>query len=38
VTTIDLAKHWRWINVPMVIEAEVAPLGRNWYEKKEVNI
>jgi DNA polymerase-1 len=38
VTTIDLANHWRWINVPMTIEAEIAPLGCSWYEKKETVI
>ncbi len=38
VMTIDVRKHWSWINVPLKIEAEVAPVGGNWYEKKEVKI
>ena len=38
VTMVDLANHWRWIIVPMKIEAELAPLGYSWYEKKEVEI
>ena len=38
VMTIDIKKHWKWINVPLKIEAEVAPINGNWYEKKEVKI
>lgn len=38
VTTVDLAKHWRWIIVPMKTEVELAPPGRSWYEKKEIMI
>lgn len=29
-------KQWPWIIVPIEAEADVAPLGRSWYEKKEV--
>lgn len=36
VTMEDLAKHWRWIIVPMRIECETAPPGKSWYEKKEL--
>lgn len=35
-TKVDLPKHWPWINVPMVIETEIAPQDGNWFEKKEV--
>ena len=38
VMTIDVRKHWPWIIVPLSIEAEVAPIGGSWYEKKEVKI
>ncbi len=38
VMTVDVRKHWPWIIVPLSIEAEVAPVGGNWYEKKEVKI
>lgn len=38
VTMVDLAKHWKWIIVPMRIECEAAPAGKSWYEKKEVQI
>ena len=33
VMTIDLCKHWSWIIVPMKVDAEIAPMGRSWFEK-----
>lgn len=36
VMTVDLPAHWDWINVPIDIEAELAPVGASWYEKKGV--
>lgn len=36
-TAVDLRKHWDWINVPMVIEYELAPEDGSWYQKQEVN-
>ena len=38
VMTIDVRKHWEWIIVPLRIEAEVAPVGGSWFDKKEVKI
>ncbi len=38
VMTIDVRKHWPWIIVPLTIEAEVTPIGGNWYQKREVQI
>ena len=38
VMTIDICKHWKWINVPLTVEAEVAPLNKSWYEKKEYKL
>ena len=38
VMTLDIRKHWEWINVPLSIEAEVAPVGGSWFEKKKVDI
>ena len=38
VMCIDIRKHWKWINVPLIIEAEVAPCGRPWGEKKPYEI
>jgi len=34
----DIRKHWKWINVPMSIEAEVAPVGKSWQEKQPMEI
>lgn len=36
VTMVDLAKHWKWIIVPMIVEAEASPPGKSWYDKKEI--
>ncbi len=36
ITSVGLPKHWPWIIVPMVIETEIAPVGGNWFQKKEV--
>ena len=33
----DIRKHWPWINVPMVIEAEVAPVGGTWNDKQKMD-
>ncbi len=38
VMTLDIRKYWKWINIPLKIEAEVAPVGGNWYEKEKVII
>lgn len=38
IMTVDLAKSWKWLQVPMEIEAEVAPLGGSWNDKQEVEI
>jgi DNA polymerase I len=35
---VQLPKHWKWINVPMRIEAEIAPEGKSWHHKREVKI
>lgn len=34
IMTQDIRKHWKWIIVPMNIEAEIAPKGGSWFEKK----
>jgi DNA polymerase-1 len=38
VMTKDVRKHWPWIIVPLSIEAEVAPVGGNWYEKEKYEL
>lgn len=36
IATKRVRKHWDWLTVPLVVEAEVA--YTNWYEKKPVEI
>jgi DNA polymerase-1 len=38
ITTVRLLKHWKWIIVPLEIEAEVCPPGGNWHQKEKVAI
>lgn len=38
VMTVALPKVWKWIIVPLEVEAEVAPLGGSWFEKKKVDL
>lgn len=38
IMTEELLKHWKWIIVPLAIEAEVAPLGASWHDKKKVEL
>jgi len=38
VMTKKLTRRWKWINVPLEIEAEVTPVDGNWSQKKEVEI
>jgi DNA polymerase-1 len=38
IMTVDLPRHWRWINVPLSVEAEVAPEGGSWYDKEKVDL
>lgn len=34
----DIRKHWDWIIVPLIVEAEIAPVGKSWYEKEEIEV
>lgn len=38
IMTIELPELWKWINVPLEVEAEVSPLGGTWFDKKKVEI
>ncbi len=38
VTTKLLRKAWKWINVPLGVEAEVCPVGGSWFDKEEMRI
>lgn len=33
IMTKAIRKHWKWITVPLTVEAEVAPRGKSWFEK-----
>lgn len=34
ITSKLLPQHWKWIIVPLETEAEIAPIGKTWYDKK----
>ena len=36
--TVDLPAYWKWINVPLSVEAEVTPVNGTWYDKKSIEI
>jgi hypothetical protein len=38
IMTQDARKHWKCINVPITIEASLAPEGGTWYDTKKVEI
>lgn len=38
VTEVELREHWKWINVPMTIEAELCQVDESWYHKKEIKL
>jgi len=38
VMTVDLLQEWKWINIPLEIEADVTPINGCWFDKKEMKI
>ena len=30
----DVKQHWKWINVPLDIEAELCPVDGSWADKQ----
>ena len=34
----DVKQHWKWINVPLDIEADLCPIDGSWAEKQNYNI
>ena len=38
IMTQDLREHFKWITVPMEIEADVSPIGKSWLEKEPYQI
>ena len=33
IMTLDVRQHWKWINVPLDVEVELAPVDGSWAEK-----
>lgn len=38
ITCVDLPKYWKWINVPLEIEAELAPVDTSWAELQKYKL
>lgn len=38
VTEVELLKHWKWIIVPLRIEAELCEVDQSWDKKKEIDL
>lgn len=38
IMTEDIREAWSWITVPLLVEAEIAPAGGSWADKKSVVI
>jgi hypothetical protein len=36
--TERLRKRWAWLTVPMEVEADVADIGKTWFDKKPYTI
>lgn len=36
--TERLPEHWKWINVPLTMECEIAPENGSWFDKKAVSL
>jgi len=37
VGTVDLPKAWKWINIPLSIDAEICPVDKSWATKEDFN-
>lgn len=38
IMTVDLREHFTWLAVPMEVEADVAPEGKSWWEKTQMEV
>ncbi len=38
ITTKDLQRQFKWIIIPLEIEAEITPVDGTWYDKEEIKI
>lgn len=36
--TVAIRKHWDWLIVPLVVEAELCDVDASWFEKKSISI
>jgi len=36
--TQEIRKVFNWINIPLTLEASLAPIGKSWYDTKEIPI
>jgi DNA polymerase I-like protein with 3'-5' exonuclease and polymerase domains len=36
--TYNLPRAWKWIIVPLSVEAELSPKGGSWFDKKPVHM
>jgi DNA polymerase I-like protein with 3'-5' exonuclease and polymerase domains len=38
ITTVELAQHWRWINVPLSVEADLGTVNGSWATLEEYKL
>jgi len=38
IMTEKIREHWKWISIPLTVEAEIAPEEKSWYEKESYEI
>lgn len=38
ITTTDLRNHWKWISVPLDVDAEICPVDASWANKEHCKI
>jgi len=38
VTCYDLSENWKWINVPLEVDAELCPVDGNWTQKEKIKL
>lgn len=36
IETTKIRKHWKWINVPLIVETEISDLNGNWHKMEEI--
>lgn len=38
IMTVRMLKHWKFLDIPFEIEAEVSPKGKSWFEKEKYEL